>query len=225
VKYEYLLLNFAILLGPLAMSFEKQIRFVAKWRHALPAILIVAVPYLIWDASVTGRHWWFNERYTLDFRLAGLPVEEWLFFFTVPFAGLFVWEVIAHYFPKRTMPRLQSIRAALCFLPLPGIMLFAAGKEYTGLVLIFLGAVMALDRALNTHLVLQNRGLIYLAAVLIFILIFNTYLTWRPVVLYDERYQLGIRLGTIPVEDFGYGISHLLLAAIVYEKLRGRCNA
>jgi lycopene cyclase domain-containing protein len=83
VKYEYIFLNLIILTGPLVMSFEKQIRFVSKWRHAFPAILIVAIPYLIWDASVTGRHWWFNERYTLDFRLAGLPLEEWLFFFTV----------------------------------------------------------------------------------------------------------------------------------------------
>jgi lycopene cyclase domain-containing protein len=225
VKYEYLFLNLTILIGPLAMSFEKQIRFITKWRHAFPAILIVAVPYLVWDASVTGRHWWFNQRYTLDFRLAGLPLEEWLFFFTVPFAGLFVWEVTAHYFPKREISFLQRARAALYFLPLPGAVLFAFGKEYTGLMLVFLGAAAILDRALNSSIFLQQRLLTYLACIFILIMMFNTYLTWRPVVLYGEQYQLGVRLGTIPVEDFGYGISHLLLAAIVYEKLKGLRNA
>lgn len=225
MKYEYLLLNFAIVLGPLAMSFEKQIRFVAKWRHAFTAIVVVAIPYLIWDASVTGRHWWFNERYTLPFRVAGLPVEECFFFFTVPFACLFVWEVVAHYFRTRTIARMQLMRAALYFLPLPGIMLFAAGKEYTGLVLVFLGTAALLDRAMRTDLLLQSRLWIFLAGVLALVLIFNTYLTWRPVVVYAGQYQLGFRIGTIPIEDFVYGISHQLAVVIVYEKLKGRRRA
>ncbi len=202
------------------MSFEKQVRFAAKWRYAFPAIFITAVPFLIWDAIVTGRHWWFNERYTLDFRFMGLPLEECLFFLTVPFAGLFVWEVIGFHFYDKPLAFMRPIGYALCLLPALGIVVIVAGKEYTGLMCIVLGASAILDHLLKTNLFLRRRLLTDLASVLILILVFNSYLTWRPVVLYDEAYQLGMRIGTIPIEDFGYGISLILIATILYEKLK-----
>lgn len=222
MKAEYLLLNLLILAGPLVMSFEKQIHFVDKWRYAWPAIAIVAIPYIIWDALVTGTHWWFNEKYTLDFRLAHLPLEEWLFFFTAPFAALFIWEVIGFYVPPpgRRLHVMRRVRYALYSLQLFGLLFFAKGKEYTGLMLIFLGAALIIDRVLKTNLLLRPRFWIYLAVLVGFILIFNGYLTARPVVLYGEAYQLGWRIGTIPVEDFGYGISLLFLATIFYEKFK-----
>jgi lycopene cyclase domain-containing protein len=220
VKFEYLLLNLLIFIGPFVMSFDRQIRFVAKWRYAFPAIFIAAVPYLIWDALVTGRHWWFNERYTLDFRVMNLPLEECLFFLTVPYAGLFVWEVIGFHFADKNLMKMRYVRRAFYILPLLGAFVFAGGKEYTGLMLIFLGAAAILDRLLKTGLFLRRRLLTDLASVLILILVFNSYLTWRPVVLYGEAYQLGIRIGTIPVEDFGYGVSLILIATILYEKLK-----
>jgi lycopene cyclase domain-containing protein len=221
VKAEYLLLNVLIVAGPLIMSFERQIHFVDKWRYAWPAIILVAIPYLIWDALVTGAHWWFNEKYTLDFRLAGLPVEEWLFFFTVPFAALFIWEVIEFYCPHdRRLPALKRLRYALYPLQLYGLIFFMNGKEYTGLMLIFLGTAIIADRVLKTNLLLRTNFLIYLAALVGAILICNGYLTARPVVLYGEAYQLGWRVGTIPIEDFGYGISLVFLTTILYEKLQ-----
>jgi len=221
VKAEYLLLNLIILAGPLLMSFERQIHFVDKWRYAWPAIIMVSIPYLIWDSLVTGAHWWFNEKYTLDFRLAGLPMEEWLFFFTVPFAALFIWEVIGFYYRRdRDIAVMRPLRHALYPLQLLGLIFFAQGKEYTGLMLIFLGAAIIVDRILKTDLLLRTKFYIYLLTLIGVILVFNGYLTARPVVLYGEAYQLGWRIGTIPFEDFGYGISLVFWATILYEKLQ-----
>jgi len=203
------------------MSFERQIHFVDKWRYAWPAIIMVAIPYLIWDSLVTGTHWWFNEKYTLDFRLAGLPIEEWLFFFTVPFAALFIWEVIGFYHRRdRKLSRLKRLRYALYSLQLLGLLFFVNGKEYTGLMLIFLGGAIIVDRVLKTGLLWRTKFFVYLAVLVGVILIFNGYLTWRPVVLYGEAYQLGFRVGTIPLEDFGYGISLVFLNTILYEKFK-----
>jgi len=221
VKAEYLLLNLIIFAGPLLMSFERQIHFVDKWRYAWPAIIIVAIPYLIWDSLVTGAHWWFNEKYTLDFRLAGLPIEEWLFFFTVPFAALFIWEVIGFYYRRdRKLSMPKRLRYALYSLQLFGLLFFVNGKEYTGLMLIFLGGAIIVDRVLKTRLLWRTKFFVYLAVLIGVILIFNGYLTWRPVVLYGEAYQVGFRLGTIPIEDFGYGISLVFLNTIFYEKFK-----
>jgi lycopene cyclase domain-containing protein len=221
MKIEYLLLNVLILTGPLVMSFEKQIHFIDKWRHAWPAILIAAIPYLIWDSLATGTHWWFNEKYILGWRLANLPIEEWLFFFTAPLAALFSWEVIKFYYAHdRKVQFMRRVRYAIYALQLCGLLFFAHGKEYTGLMLIFLGAAAISDRVLKTNLLLRTCMFIYLAVLSGFILIFNGYLTGRPVVLYGEAYQLGLRIGTIPIEDFGYGISLILLVTILYEKFQ-----
>lgn len=225
MKFEYLLFNLAVLLGPLAMSFEKQIHFVRRWRHAFAAIFIVAVPFWIWDALATGRHWRFNEKYTLGLQIAGLPLEELLFFITVPFAALFVWETINFYVAPRPSDGLQYFGFVLCLSPLRGIFFLISGQEYTGMVFIALGAAAILDWVLHTGLFAQRNLLVYLGALAFFILLFNGYLTARPVVLYDEQYQLGWRVGTIPIEDFGYGFALILLVTLVYEKLKKRGHA
>ncbi|MBN1348025.1 lycopene cyclase domain-containing protein [candidate division KSB1 bacterium] len=82
------------------------------------------------------------------------------------------------------------------------MILFFLGKEYTGLVLFALGLVSLLDWKLKTNMFIQLRTIQYIAISTLAMLIFNGYLTWRPVVLYGEAYQLGIRIFTIPIEDF-----------------------
>ena len=48
-----------------------------------------------WDLIAVHRgYWWFSARYTLGLRLAGLPVEEWLFFGVVPACALLTYEVL-----------------------------------------------------------------------------------------------------------------------------------
>jgi lycopene cyclase domain-containing protein len=98
--------------------------------------------------------------------------------------------------------------------------LYAIGKQYTGLVFIFLAIAILLDYILKTDLVFQKRFYFYLAVIIGFTLIFNGYLTWRPVVLYGESYQLGFRIFTIPIEDFGYGIALLFMCTSIYEKFK-----
>lgn len=190
-----------------------------RWRAAWGAVAAAAVPYLIWDALVTGRHWWFNPRFILGVRLAGLPVEEVLFFFTMPFACLFSWQVIFHGDRDLPLPGLRAVYApALALVPL-GAWLFAArGLEYTGLALGSFGLAAAVDLALRTRVLARPRFLALLAFVVALTTLFNGYLTARPVVLYDEHYQLGIRVLTVPVEDYVYGLSLVYLAAVFFQR-------
>lgn len=48
-------------------------------------------------------------------------------------------------------------------------------------------------------------------------LIVNGLLTALPVVIYDNSQNLGIRVGTIPVEDFLYSAIMLLMNVAIYE--------
>lgn len=221
MKFEYLLFNFLVMAGPIISQFNRQIKHVSRWRLKLITIGIVMIPYIIWDILVAGTHWWFNKAYTLDFRLFGLPIEEWLFFITVPFGCLLVWETLPH--ADRWFIRLRSLRyiRVVLYGALPvGIWVFSTGKQYTGLVLFCFGLVGLMDTLLGVDLLLRLKTYLYLAIVSGLILVFNGYLTARPVVLYGEVYQVSYRILTIPVEDFGYGFTLMLFNVMLYEKLR-----
>jgi lycopene cyclase domain-containing protein len=66
---------------------------------------------------------------------------------------------------------------------------------------------------------LQRRFYLYLLLVLMFTLIFNGYLTWRPVVTYSVQYQLDFRIFTIPIEDFVYGTALIFMNTSIYQKI------
>ncbi len=214
---EYLLLNLVMVAGPLWLARRPGAGIAGHWGAALRSILAMGVPFLVWDAAVTGRHWWFNEAYVLGPAIAGLPFEEILFFFTVPFACLFTWRSVfaeGEARPReglRVLQRLPWVTAPL------GAALFVGGRQYTGLTLLAFSAVCVWDRRAGTHLLLQPRFLAFLAAVVGFTCIFNGYLTARPVVLYGVDYQLDFRIVTIPVEDFGYGIALIYGVVVGFE--------
>ncbi len=221
MKFEYLLFNLTVVLGPVASQFSRQIKSVSRWRLKLRVSVIVMIPYVIWDALVAGSHWQFNTAYTLDFRFFSLPIEEWLFFITVPFGCLLVWETLPQV--DRWLARLRSLRHIrnVLYAALPvGIWVFSTGKQYTGLVLCCFGFVGLMDMLLRTDLLLRPKTYLYLAIVAGLILVFNGYLTARPVVMYGEVYQMGYRIWTIPIEDFGYGFTMMLFNTMLYEKLK-----
>jgi lycopene cyclase domain-containing protein len=48
----------------------------------------------------------------------------------------------------------------------------------------------------------------------------NGVLTSKPVLIYNDAQNLGIRIGTIPLEDFFYNMVYMLWMITVYEILR-----
>ncbi len=228
MKFEYLLFNLIVIIGPLLMSFEKRIQFSRQWRYVFPAVLGGMIPYIVWDSAVTGRHWFFNPLYTLDMRWWKLPIEEWMFFVTVPYSCLFIYENLRAFLPGQYGGYhigKEWIRVLLFSLLPIGILLLRSGKEYTGLVLIAIGSYTFLDRQLHTNIFLQARTAVYVLVVGLCTTIFNWYLTARPVLIYDPQYQLDIRIITIPIEDYVYGWGHILLVTILYEYLHRRWRA
>lgn len=216
-----MLFNIVIFVGPLFLGLHRLFRF-KYWFEALFSIIIVMIPYIVWDAAVTGKHWLFNSDYILGIYLTKLPIEEWLFFITVPFACLFTWEMIVRNIKDRPLSIGKYVYYMQYIFPIIAVLFFTQGKQYTGLVMIFLSLAIFMDSLMKTDLLMQKRFYLYLSFIILFTLIFNGYLTWRPVVLYGEFYQLDFRVFTIPIEDFGYGLSLLYFNTILYEKLKTR---
>lgn len=225
MRAEYLLLNILIAMGPVILSFDRTVRFFRYWFKAWISCAMVMIPFVMWDSSVSGVHWFFNDKFTLPFRLLGLPLGEYLFFMTVPFACLFIWQILV---TKGTNTHL-NITGALFGMAgifcIGGIVFWVWGKIYTAFVCMALVLTILCDRACQTAVLNQKRTYHYLSIVTGLTLIFNGYLTARPVVLYNPKYFTDIRLWTVPIEDFGYGYALILLCTIVFEKLKGLNHA
>lgn len=95
-------------------------------------------------------------------------------------------------------------------------------KEYTLLSLIAAALVFLLDHRLRTRVLRTRIFWIFLLVMYAFKLIANGYLTWRPIVLYNPAFFLGVRLGTIPLEDFVYGFSIIGFSVVLWEYLKRR---
>jgi lycopene cyclase domain-containing protein len=219
LKSEYLIFNIIVLAGPLFFGAMRPFYFLDKLKYAILPILIPAIIFLIWDSIVTYSHWNFNENYVLGLTIFKLPIEEILFFISVPLACIFTWEMIIRRVDKIELPSIKKIRPFLYLIIPVGIVLFILGKQYTGLAFSFLGFAILLDNLLNTNLILQKRFYYYLLLVILFTLIFNGFLTWRPVVTYGVEYQLDFRIITIPIEDFFYGTSLIFMNTSIYQKI------
>lgn len=225
MKAEYLLFNCLILIGPLLLSFDKKVRYVRYWTASWISIGIIMIPFLVWDIAVTDIHWRFNEDFTLPFRFFGLPLGEILFFISVPFACLFIWQIIITSRPIQIV----NNHLLLMIIAVTGLILcilfILLGKIYTSIVCFTLAFLIFFDKIIKTHLFSQKRTGLYCILLTGLIVLFNGYLTARPVVLYESRFFSNIRIGTIPIEDFGYGYTLILSCTILFEKLKEHLNA
>ena len=95
-------------------------------------------------------------------------------------------------------------------------------KEYTVLALLSAAVPVVLDRLIATRIMRRRRFWVAVAIMFFFKIPSNGYLTGRPIVLYDPAFSLGLRLGTIPVEDFFYGFGLIALTLVLWEYMTAR---
>jgi lycopene cyclase domain-containing protein len=79
-----------------------------------------------------------------------------------------------------------------------------------------IGAV-AIDYLLKTRVTTQGKFWVFIVVMFLFKILVNGYLTARPIVLYGEEFFLGVRVFTIPLEDFLFGFSLITLSVVLWE--------
>ncbi|MFZ4591650.1 MAG: lycopene cyclase domain-containing protein [Ignavibacteria bacterium] len=89
--------------------------------------------------------------------------------------------------------------------------------DYTILVIAGSLFVIVMDFVLRTRILRQRLFWVFWLVVTVLMVIVNGYLTWRPIVIYNEAKMLGVRLFTIPLEDFFFGFSLIGLNLIIWE--------
>jgi lycopene cyclase domain-containing protein len=222
--YIYLYLNIFTILFPLLLSFDKKVAFYRNWPALLPAILVNAALFIVWDVQFTKNGiWGFNEEYLTGIYLFNLPLEEVLFFITVPYACVFIYDVLNAYIARDLLqPYVKTIALGLMVV-LPAIAVFNMAKWYTSITFMLLAILHLVHLRYFGTRYLGRFYLAYLVHLLPFLIV-NGVLTYLPVVWYNDNYNLGLRLVSIPIEDTMYSMLMLLLTISVYEGLREKLS-
>jgi lycopene cyclase domain-containing protein len=90
-------------------------------------------------------------------------------------------------------------------------------KEYTILVLLSVILAVLLDIEFSTKLLQKKEFYLFLLIIVLFKFLVNGYLTGKNIVMYNPRFFLSIRLGSIPIEDFLFGFSMVTMSIIFWE--------
>jgi len=90
-------------------------------------------------------------------------------------------------------------------------------KEYTLLSVFSVALVLIADVFLKTNLLKRKLFWFFLLVIIFFKFIVNGYLTGKNIVIYNPEFFMGLRIGSIPVEDFIFGFSMVSLTIISWE--------
>lgn len=213
----YLLINAFIILVPILLSFESKVKFYKRLKAYFFSIAIVSTLFIFWDIFATSRgDWAFNTKYTIGIELLHLPIEEILFFVTVPYSIIFIYESLNSYFENYiySLNKSTFLIFAIIFFILSFLVL---GLNYTYILCLFISLSFFIIYFLDISATYsQNFWNTIIISYIPFLLI-NYLLTSIPVVTYNDSENFGIRLITIPIEDIGYSFAMITMWLTFYE--------
>lgn len=235
-NWLYLSVNLFVVLGPLLLIFLTK----SGRKHYLPqlpkyllSLTPIAIGFILWDIfAVEARHWDFNPEFILGIKFAGLALEEYLFFFTVPFALLFTYQCVLRFISgkfeikAKTEPKTLVAKAKTssyvwltAVLSTVSLIISFSLTGYTQLVVIAFAITLALILIINPSLLRSKSFWAFMTIQFGLFFLTNLILTALPVITYGETAILGARVITIPVEDFIYSFCLTALNILIFSKL------
>ncbi len=223
MKTLYLWLDIGSFIIPFLFSFHPRLQFYKKWKSFLIGTLIMMCIFIPWDIAFTNSGiWGFNPTYLTGISFLGLPLEEWLFFLCIPYACLFTHYALEELFPRMAF-RKKTMKVIYFSLVTALVLILWYQYEHWYTLVNFSFSLVVLGIAFNYF---QDELPRFFATYLIILIPFflvNGILTGtgieEQVVWYNNAENLGIRMGTIPVEDTIYNLGMLLTVFLVMKKL------
>lgn len=222
-KYTYLFLDLITLSPILFLSFDKWVKFYKNWIPSLISIMIIGAIFIVWDVWFTNVGVWkFNYDYLIDITLINLPLEEWLFFLVVPWVCVFIAECL-HIHLNKYIYKINFIPSLYILLVGALVGLYFAKGLYTQVNFSLFLLVFALQFIFWGKQKLNLYALTYLVHLIPFYIV-NGVLTGQPILIYNNAENLGIRVETIPIEDFLYSYNLIGLVFLLYFPLKKKFN-
>ncbi|WP_034261756.1 lycopene cyclase domain-containing protein [Altibacter lentus] len=221
MNYLYLYLNIGSFLIPFLFSFHPKLQFYKKWRSLFTGIAVMMVFFISWDVIFTRNGiWGFNDAYITGYKLLNLPIEEWLFFICIPYACIFTHYSLQYFFPKGSNTgfsfAFSEKTTRIFYVLLQSVLIVSLwyfyDRWYT--LINFCYTILILGLVFNYQKEVLSTFLPTFLVILLPFFLVNGVLTgsWieDPVVWYDNTENIGLRIGTIPVEDSVYALGMLL---------------
>jgi lycopene cyclase domain-containing protein len=212
MNWEYALFNLIIISAPLIGGLLYKRTIWPSLRKTVLSITPISLIFIIIDELVTGVWWSFNPTFISGLYIGKLPIEEIAFFISVPFACLFLYLNLKNLLVAK---QLSFPHNPLLLAIIPSALIsLLNGLWYTLTVLAATTGIILTDKHYSGKLS-QRTFLIFMGITIVFTALFNGYLTARPVVTYNADYKSTIQVGTVPIEDFFYGL--ILIYAVIYR--------
>lgn len=222
MEFSYLLINFLTIFFPIVLSFDKRVAFYKNWGFVFPGLLITGLLFLFWDYLFTIYGVWsFNPEYIIGFNILNLPIEEILFFITVPFACIFVYECLNYYVKSDLLKRFARPISYLLIAFSVFMLVLFYDRVYTLITFGLLAAVLIITEFVIKSTIMSRFYLAYFVSLIPFYFV-NGLLTSIPIVMYNDAENMAFRVGTIPFEDHFYSLSMLLINILLFESFRKR---
>ena len=220
-QYLYLLLNIGSISVPFIFSFHPKLKFYKMWPALGLSIIINMMVFIPWDHVFTINGFWgFDANYLCGISLYELPIEEWLFFICIPYACVFMHHAILVFHKEKQLPvKLTNSISACLFLFFTALVIMYWDRWYS--VINFSYGIILLTLVVWKRNELLRHYYVTFLFMLIPFIIVNGILTGTeledPIVWYNNIENMGIRLGTIPVEDTTYAFTLILGNLVLTE--------
>lgn len=222
--YGYLLAFTGIF--PLMFGFIPKPSFYGQFLKVVLANIPITALFIAWDFYFTKQGvWGFSTSYTTGFQLIGLPWEECLFFIIIPTACTFIYWSLNTVIKKEPFAKAENIITIILIIIFLLTGLWKWEQIYTSTAFMLSGFLLVY------HWLFVKPGyrgrfyLTYLVTCIPFLLV-NGVLTGgfteSPVVMYNQEENFGVRLGTVPVDDFAYSFLMLFANVSLFEALGNR---
>ena len=217
--FKVLLFSFII---PFIFSFHQKIKFYKFFKQIAASLSLIGFFFIIWDIYFTKIGvWGFDKKHHSSIMLSNLPLEEVLFFFVIPFVCVFTYFVLSEKKVLNLNINTTFLKLICIFLIVLAVLFFKNAYTISVLILTILILLYIIyyrpdwiGYFFSMYLIIHAFPFLLVNGVL------TGYITDLPPVWYDSNNIIGVRLGTIPVEDFLYSFILLFLNTSLFEYLR-----
>ncbi|BDC17344.1 lycopene cyclase domain-containing protein [Acidianus sp. HS-5] len=190
-----------------------------NYKALLFSIGVTAPIFLVWDFIATWiGSWSFNPKWVLGIYVIDLPIEEVLFFVVTPFATLLIYDFLRTKVKDKTLNAFSRRNMIIVAVALLLLSVLAIRHSYTFVDLIYASLSIIFVEFLDEDLFKSRNYWIFLLLTYIPFLVFDHFLTSLPVVIYGHCSIIGIRVFSIPIEDFIYSFSMMNFYTLFYRR-------
>ena len=224
----YWWINIGSIALPLVYSFRAGFDYYRRWKTIWPAIAILTLCFGLWDIWFTAKGvWGFNAEYHNDILICGMPLEEWFFFVCIPYASIFLHDVLLYFCPKWALKgSTTNVATVTLAILLILLIVFNYHRDYTLVVAVVTLVVLSIAWKFYPRLLSQYYRTFLVILLPFFVvngLLTGSFIT-DEIVWYNNSENLGIRLFTIPVEDVIYAFSMILWGLILIQFITQKLN-